>query len=359
MKQRFIFCAIVVFAFFNATACGGSSYEFNDTEMKTLGGDTVRLQEREDLVYTREFGFGFSVPETMLEMVKGGKLEFFPPSTAAMMIIAYSDGIFDLITAIDSASTTEAEQKLILEQLDKYVFQVGAIARSSIEVDSEQAEAEIKMTYEHVQKVAETDKDMYFLAYNDDFSHLILAQGEQEKFETLVNEVKNLKDTIFVFNPVIPETTTAIDSDSYNLSLFETETLEGEPVDQSIFEDYDVTMVNVWATWCGPCINEMPDLATLHREMLPEGTNMITILTDVPDGIEAAKEIVASVEGEFITLRANDSLNGLLNTVTAIPTTVMVDSKGNIISSPILGAPPTNPAEMYLAAIQTALSTVK
>ena len=42
--------------------------------------------------------------------------------------------------------------------------------------------------------------------------------------------------------------------------------LDGEEVDQSIFTGYDVTMVNVWATFCGPCLSEMPDLGALHQE---------------------------------------------------------------------------------------------
>ena len=44
------------------------------------------------------------------------------------------------------------------------------------------------------------------------------------------------------------------------LSAFSTTDLEGNAVDQSMLADYDLTMVNVWATYCGPCISEMPDL---------------------------------------------------------------------------------------------------
>ena len=44
------------------------------------------------------------------------------------------------------------------------------------------------------------------------------------------------------------------------LGEFESVDLEGNTVDESILADHQLTMINVWATFCGPCINEMPDL---------------------------------------------------------------------------------------------------
>ena len=55
------------------------------------------------------------------------------------------------------------------------------------------------------------------------------------------------------------------------LAQFETTTLTGETVDQAVLEEYDLTMVNVWATFCGPCINEMPDIAKIADEYREQG----------------------------------------------------------------------------------------
>ena len=41
---------------------------------------------------------------------------------------------------------------------------------------------------------------------------------------------------------------------------FESKTLDGEDVSQDIFSKADLTMVNIWGTFCGPCIKEMPEL---------------------------------------------------------------------------------------------------
>ena len=47
---------------------------------------------------------------------------------------------------------------------------------------------------------------------------------------------------------------------------FETQTHYGIPVTEEIFTQADLTMVNIWGTFCGPCIREMPDLGELADE---------------------------------------------------------------------------------------------
>ncbi len=357
MKQ--LLMGVMLTLFFVSTISAGASYEFNEEKMKTLGGATVLLQERDDAVYSKESGFGFVVPELMLELIQQGQLEIYPISDAVTMLVVYSDGIFDLITAFDSVTATEQEKLAIREQVSKYLFQAGAIMRTSVAVDQALSLAEIEMSFSNVQKIAESDENIFYYAYNDDFSHLVLEDGEEEQFDELIAVLRDFKKNIFVFDPEKEDVAQDARGVNFNFSAFQAETLDGQTVDQSVFEDYDVTMVNVWATWCGPCVNEMPDLAELHSDMLPEGVNMITILTDVPHGVEVAHEIVDSVDGDFMVLLANESLNGVLQNVTAIPTTLMVDSNGNIIGSPIVAAPPVNPAETYLNYITIALESIQ
>ena len=55
-----------------------------------------------------------------------------------------------------------------------------------------------------------------------------------------------------------------VDPDSITFR-FSAEDLDGNTVTQSIFAAYDLIMVNCWAYWCGPCLNEMPDLEQLYQ----------------------------------------------------------------------------------------------
>ena len=64
---------------------------------------------------------------------------------------------------------------------------------------------------------------------------------------------------------------------------FETVTLEGETVTQEIFAEADLNMVNIWGTFCGPCIREMPELGELSDEYADKGVQIIGMLTDVTD----------------------------------------------------------------------------
>lgn len=130
------------------------------------------------------------------------------------------------------------------------------------------------------------------------------------------------------------------------LSVFSTTDLEGNTLDQSILADYDLTMVNVWATFCGPCINEMPDLGELAAEYADKGVQIIGLVSDTMDSdgtisdsqVETAKEIVAETGADYRHLLPSDDLLGILSQIYAVPTTFFVDSEGVQIGDAIVTA---------------------
>ena len=131
------------------------------------------------------------------------------------------------------------------------------------------------------------------------------------------------------------------------LEGFTSEDLDGNPVDDSIFDGYPVTMVNVWATFCGPCIDEMPYLGALAAEYAPKGLQIVGIVSDVMDrdgGYDAeltqlARDIVSETGANYLHLMpSEDLLTRVLVSVTAVPTTFFVDETGAQIGQPILGA---------------------
>lgn len=131
-------------------------------------------------------------------------------------------------------------------------------------------------------------------------------------------------------------------------------------VTQEIFAPYDITMVNIWTTWCGYCVDEMPALAEL-KEKLPENVNMISICDDAADDPELVTNILQTTGAtNFATLvPAEEMYSQLLSTVYSFPTTYFVDSEGNAVGY-ISGVPSLDdPVGAYLEIIDKALAVLE
>ena len=145
------------------------------------------------------------------------------------------------------------------------------------------------------------------------------------------------------------------------LTSFSTYDMEAQPVDESIFSGYDLTMVNIWATWCGYCVQEMPELAKL-KDMLPENVNLITICDDATTETELAYNILQQTGAtNFQTLMGTQEIyDQFLYQVYAFPTTYFLDSEGNPVGQPIVGVPDLEDAAgAYYGVIQEVLAMLE
>ena len=118
--------------------------------------------------------------------------------------------------------------------------------------------------------------------------------------------------------------------------------LAGNVVTQDIFKDKKVSVVNIWGTFCPPCIGEMPELGKWARQM-PADAQIIGIVCDVSDKndkktINAAKKITADANVKYVNIIPDEGIMNYLDSVDAVPTTIFVDSDGNIIGEAVIGA---------------------
>lgn len=123
---------------------------------------------------------------------------------------------------------------------------------------------------------------------------------------------------------------------------FSTVDLNNNPVTNEIFAQKKVTVVNVWGTFCGPCIAEMPELGKWAKNISPDA-QIIGIVCDISNSndsavISDAKDILQDANANFINIIPDESLQNFLQEVEAVPTTFLVDSKGNIVGEPVVGA---------------------
>lgn len=89
-----------------------------------------------------------------------------------------------------------------------------------------------------------------------------------------------------------------------------------------------VVFVNFWATWCPPCIKEMPSIETLKNKM--KGKDVVFLLVDVDGNYDKAK---AFMEKRKLDLPIYIPATSITNTYlgSSIPTTIIFDKKGNMI----------------------------
>ncbi|MBR4599219.1 MAG: TlpA family protein disulfide reductase [Treponema sp.] len=123
--------------------------------------------------------------------------------------------------------------------------------------------------------------------------------------------------------------------------------MNGATITSDIFAKNKVTMLNIWGTFCGPCIREMPDLAKLNEANKAKGVEVVGIVIDILDRkgnvdprIKSSGEAIISQTGANYThiIPNMTMMTGLLKNIQAVPTTIFVDSNGRQIGEAYLGS---------------------
>lgn len=123
------------------------------------------------------------------------------------------------------------------------------------------------------------------------------------------------------------------------LISFEGQDTEGNIISSSILSESKLTMVNVWATYCNPCLREMPGLGELAKEYDSKDFQIIGIISDVQEGapektLEYAVELIEQTGADYPHLLLNESLyRALLTEVNAVPTTFFLDENGTVLDT--------------------------
>ena len=133
-----------------------------------------------------------------------------------------------------------------------------------------------------------------------------------------------------------------VESDA-ELAKFVAKTLSGDSYTQDDLAEVDVTLFNFWATYCAPCIREMPEVAEFVKK-LPDNVRIVTVCLDGQGNEEKAEEILAGAGFEGTTLIAGvtfeedaGDFKTLCRNIMYTPTTLVIDADGNIVGDAIIG----------------------
>ena len=133
------------------------------------------------------------------------------------------------------------------------------------------------------------------------------------------------------------------DDSSEKFPAFEGLDLDGNPVTSELFKENSVTVVNFWFSACAPCIGELGELNALNEELKLKGGAVIGINADTIGGDESmimeARNILEKKGAAYqnVYFPADSEAGKLTYSITAFPTTMVVDRNGNIVGEAILG----------------------
>lgn len=97
----------------------------------------------------------------------------------------------------------------------------------------------------------------------------------------------------------------------------------------------DVVLLNIWATWCGPCREEMPSLQKLHERFGGEGLHVVAVSVDDPTASGAIREFAQQYGLTFDLLH---DLSGDIQSqyqTTGVPETLVIGRDGRILRKQI------------------------
>lgn len=121
---------------------------------------------------------------------------------------------------------------------------------------------------------------------------------------------------------------------------FTTKTLDGKEINGTYFTTHKLTMVNFWATWCGPCINEMPDISALHTEYSEQGFAVLGVLVWDEGNEAGALNFLTSSEISYPVVAYNTIplFTEIASTQQAIPFTIFFDTMGEQVGDVVVGS---------------------
>ena len=299
---------------------------------------TVQAQDSYEYPF---LGLTMKLPEELLKQIK--------EQTIAMIT---NEGWNDNADAIKYAyiswsEMTEEQKEAEVDKLGtayddwcKSLAKIGVIG--IYDEDSEKKLDELTGCTEHKEIGSSSDgKYKYYLSTNKDADESL--KKEVEKIDVTLTEMTPFQQLSAFDQP--QDTSNA--GDSTTVGKFETKGVDGKDYTEKVFSDYDLTLVNVFTTWCSPCVNEIPELEKLYEEMKEKGVGVVGVVLDTvgddakqnEDTVKKAGVLQEKTKASYPFLVPDSTMmNGRLNGISAFPETFFVDKEGNIVGETYSGS---------------------
>ncbi len=134
-------------------------------------------------------------------------------------------------------------------------------------------------------------------------------------------------------NPAAPAPATVSAALPVTVRDAELKAVNGKPIKLG---DYNgkVLVVNLWATWCGPCRSEIPELVKLYREFRPQGLEIVGLSTENPESsADGVRKFVSDYSMNYrVGWATRDVSMTLMNDRNAIPQSFVISRDGRVLT---------------------------
>ena len=299
---------------------------------------TVQAQDSYEYPF---LGLNMKLPEELLKQIKA-------QSIAMITNEGWNDNADAIKYAYISWSEMTEEQKEA--EVDKlgtaYDDWCNSLAKIGVigiyDEDSEKELDKITGCTEHKEIGSSSDgKYKYYLSTNKDADESL--KKEVEEIDVTLTDMTPFQQLSAFDQPQDTSNT----GDSTTVGKFETKGIEGKDYTEKVFSDYDLTLVNIFTTWCSPCVNEIPELEKLYEEMKEKGVGVVGVVLDTV-GDDGKQDDATVKKAGVLQKKTKDSypflipdstmMNGRLNGISAFPETFFVDKEGNIVGETYSGS---------------------
>ena len=246
-----------------------------------------------------------------------------------VLFLYQSGAVYDRVLELQSTGEAMSEEEYLT--LSEQAGNLCAITSIKADTLGESNLADCT-GFENNELIGELGGNSFYLS-NDNLSPESLSEEDAADLQAMKDSLPELASNLVLYTPI--ESTAQGVEEGAVITGFSTTDLDGNAVDSSILSEAKLTVLNVWATYCTPCVNEMPDLETLSQNYKDKGVQVVGLVADVFDDEEKkaeAKEILSATGVTYVNLLPDTVLDdSLLYDITGTPTTLFLDSEGKIL----------------------------
>ena len=288
-----------------------------------------------------QMGFTLSYPEEF-ETMKGAVEPF--PFGRIMDGLYYMTLVYYGMPKEDYLRLAETDPEEITDEEFQTAMEAQGALLYVFAIDGGRGVSDI-IELAEMEGAAETDftevgraEDVTFYLYDDPQTTeeytARLTPDFAEEFSTLREKLGKAMKNAEYFVPVVPGEGLV----GKTLS-FETTDLDGNTVkSEDLFAQHELTMVNIWTTWCGPCKGELAGLGEMNRRLAEKDAAVIGICLDADEERELCRSLLEENGADYVNLLPFEDAQEKLE-VSSFPTSYFVDREGKVLALPFSGAP--------------------